>query len=139
MSLNNCRLIELPKVIDVRGNLVFAENSKHIPFDIKRVFYLYGAPVEAKRGGHAHKKLSQFLIPIVGSFDVVLDDGAKKQTFHLDKPFVGLNIEPMVWNELGNFSSGSVCLVLASDLYDEEDYYRNYQQFLTAINKNGKA
>lgn len=133
MSLKNCRQIELPKIVDYRGNLSFIESGEHIPFAIKRVYYLYDVPAGADRGGHAHKDLQQLLIPLAGSFDIQLDDGSEKKTFHLNRPFQGLYISSRVWREINNFSSGSVCLVLASEHYDEEDYYRNYHDFIAAL------
>ena len=129
MRIHNCNLIDLPKITDSRGNLSFIENSRHIPFDIKRVYYLYDVPGGAERGGHAHKKLQQLILAISGSFDVVLDDGVNQKTVSLNRSYQGLYVCPMIWRELKNFSSGSVCLVLASELYDEEDYYRDYSQF----------
>jgi hypothetical protein len=133
MSLENCRIIELPKIYDPRGNLTFVEGSNHIPFDIRRVYYLYDVPGGAERGGHAHKALHQLIVAMSGSFDVILDSGRVKQRFHLNRSYYGLYICPMIWRELDNFSSGSVCMVLASNLYDESDYYRNYSEYITAI------
>lgn len=130
MRLNECSLIELPKVTDRRGNLSFVESGRHIPFDIQRVYHLYDVPAGESRGGHAHKELHQLMIAMSGSFDVCLDDGYLKKTFSLNKPFMGLYICPMIWRELENFSSGAVCMVLASNLYSEQDYYRNYDDFL---------
>jgi dTDP-4-dehydrorhamnose 3,5-epimerase-like enzyme len=129
MSISQCRVIELPRVTDVRGNLTFIEQKKHVPFEIKRVYYVYDVPGGESRGGHAHKTLEQFVIAANGSFDVVLDDGKERRTFHLNRPYIGLYICPMVWRELNNFSSGSVCLVLASDLFSEQDYIRDYSAF----------
>ena len=125
-------MINLPKIRDHRGNLTFIESEGHIPFDIKRVYYVYDVPGGAVRGGHAHKKLHQFIIAISGSFDVVLGDGIKEMRFHLNRPYSGLYVCPMIWRELDNFSSGSVCLVLASNTYTEDDYFRNYSDFLNA-------
>jgi len=133
MSINNCKLIELPKIADARGNLSFIEGSNHIPFDIKRVYYLYDVPGGSERGGHAHKELHQLIIAMSGSFDVVLDDGREKKRHHLNRSYNGLYVCPMMWRELDNFSSGSVCMVLASDKYDEDDYYRDYTEYLAAI------
>jgi hypothetical protein len=132
-KLERCRVVVLPKIADARGNLTFIEGSRHIPFEIRRVYYLYDVPGGASRGGHAHKELSQILIAASGSFDVILDDGFNKQTVHLNKPFEGLYICPMIWRELDNFSSGAVCLVLASHLYDENDYYRDHQKFALGV------
>lgn len=131
-NLNNCNLIDLPKIHDPRGNLTFIEEGEHIPFDIQRVYYLYDVPGGAERGGHAHKGLHQLIIAMSGSFDVVLDDGLEKKRFHLNRSYNGLYVCPMIWRELDNFSSGSVCMVLASNKYDEEDYYRNYSHYLSA-------
>ncbi len=131
--IDKCKLVELPKITDQRGNLTFIESSKHIPFDISRVYYLYDVPGGAERGGHAHKELSQLIIAMSGSFDVVLDDGSQKKRIHLNRPYQGLYICPMIWRELDNFSSGSVCTVLASNAYDENDYYRDYADYLNSL------
>ncbi|MBU6358825.1 MAG: FdtA/QdtA family cupin domain-containing protein [Chloroflexi bacterium] len=133
MSVNNCYLIELPKVSEPRGNLTFIEETRHVPFEIKRTYYLYDVPAGAMRAGHAHKELQQFLIALSGSFDVLLDDGQEKKRYHLNRPYVGLYVCPMVWRELDNFSAGSVCLALASTFFAESDYYREYDAFLRAI------
>jgi dTDP-4-dehydrorhamnose 3,5-epimerase-like enzyme len=130
MPLNNAKLIDFPKISDHRGNMSFVEGKKHIPFDIKRIYYLYDVPKEAQRGAHGHKTLEQIIIAISGSFDFTLDDGYHRKIFSLKKPWQGLYVPPMMWRELDSFSSGSVCLVLASDFYKEEDYYRNYKEFL---------
>jgi WxcM-like, C-terminal len=135
MSLEDCKIIDLPKISDPRGNLTFIEGGQHIPFDIKRVYYLYDVPGGAERGGHAHKALSQLIIAMSGSFDVILDEGGVKKRFHLNRSYQGLYVCPMMWRELDNFSSGSVCMVLASNIYEESDYYRDYNEYLTAINK----
>lgn len=138
MGLEGCYKIELPKITDVRGNLTFIESNRHIPFDISRVYYLYDVPGGAERGGHAHKELQEFIIAMSGSFDVVLDDGYEKKRFHLNRSYYGLYVCSMVWRELDNFSSGSVCMVLASTFYDEADYYRDYQKFITAVQGEGR-
>jgi hypothetical protein len=130
--LSKCTLIELPKIADPRGNLTFIEGGRHIPFDIQRVYYLYDVPGGAERGGHAHKALHQLIIAMSGSFDVVLDDGIDKKRIHLNRSYNGLYVCPMIWRELDNFSSGSVCMVLASNLYGESDYYRDYSEYLAA-------
>jgi hypothetical protein len=135
MNTDFCKIIELPKISDPRGNLTFIEGGNHIPFDIARVYYLYDVPGGAERGGHAHKELSQLIIAMSGSFDVVLDDGIKKKRVHLNRSYYGLYVCPMIWRELDNFSSGSVCMVLASNKYDEADYYRDYNQYLNALGK----
>jgi dTDP-4-dehydrorhamnose 3,5-epimerase-like enzyme len=129
MKLSDCTVIELPKIGDPRGNLTFVEGKRHVPFDIKRVFYLYDVPGGAERGGHALKNCQQFLIAMSGSFDVVLDDGADKQRFHMNRSYYGLYIPPMIWREMDNFSSGAVCLALASTPYDANDYYYDYDEY----------
>ena len=136
--LADCRVIDLTKISDPRGNLRFIEGGQHIPFDIKRVYYLYDVPGGAERGGHAHRQLQQLIITMSGSFDVVLDDGFDKKTFHLNRSYYGLYVCPMIWRELVNFSSGSVCTVLASEHYSEGDYYRDYQGFLADV-KRGRT
>ena len=129
------RIIQLPKVEDVRGNLTFIEENRHIPFEIKRVYYLYDVPGGETRGGHAHKQLQQFIIAASGSFDVVLDDGSSRERYHLNRSYYGLYIPPMTWREIDNFSSGSVCLVLASEYFSEPDYIRDYDVFRECINE----
>ncbi|HSX59239.1 MAG TPA: FdtA/QdtA family cupin domain-containing protein [Tahibacter sp.] len=128
-SLEDCRVIELPKIADPRGNLTFVEGQVHVPFDIARVYYLYDVPGGAERGGHAHRALQQLIIAMSGSFDVLLDDGRSRRQVHLNRSYYGLLVCPMIWRELSNFSSGSVCMVLASHRYDEADYYRDYAVF----------
>jgi hypothetical protein len=125
----NIKLIQIPKIEEPRGNLSVIENDC-IPFVMKRVYYLYDVPSGAERGGHAHKNLQQFLIALSGSFDVVLHNGKEQKTVTLNKPNVGLLIESGTWRELNNFSSGAVCLVLASEVYLEEDYIRDFDTFL---------
>jgi len=132
MPASACRLIPLPKVEDPRGNLTFIEGQHHVPFDIRRVYYLYDVPGGADRGGHAHKTLEQVLIAASGAFDVLVDDGRTRQQFHLNRAYTGLYIPAMHWRELTNFTSGSVCLVLASALYDKGDYLRDYDEFRIA-------
>jgi hypothetical protein len=135
--LDRCKIIDLPKISDPRGNLTFIEGNKHIPFEIKRVYYTYDVPGGSDRGAHAHKDLHQLIVAMSGSFDVVLDDGFNKKRFHLNRSYFGLYVCPMLWRELDNFSSGSVCMVLASNFYDESDYYRDYDEFL--IDARGKS
>lgn len=129
MPLKDCRLIDLPKIEDARGNLTFIEGNNHIPFDIKRVYYLYDVPGGSDRGAHAHKRLHQFMIAMSGSFDVLLDDGNEKKRIHLNRSYFGVYICPMMWRYLDNFSSGAVCMVLASAPYDENEYIRDYDTF----------
>lgn len=126
--MQNIKVIQLPKISDPRGNLSVIENET-IPFSIKRVYYLYDVPSGAHRGGHAHKEQLELLIAVSGSFDVILDDGSNKQRITLNKPNEGLLIPTMIWRELENFSSGSVCLVVASGVFLEEDYIRDYNEF----------
>ena len=135
MPIEHCKLVELPKIVDERGNLTFIESGRHLPFDIKRVYYLYDVPGGASRAAHGHKALHQLMIAMSGSFDVTLDDGRSKQRFHLNRSYQGLYITPMMWRDLDNFSSGAVCMVLASEFYDESDYFRNYDDFLRAAQK----
>jgi dTDP-4-dehydrorhamnose 3,5-epimerase-like enzyme len=132
MNIERCKIIDLPKIQDPRGNLTFIEGSIHIPFHIQRVYYLYDVPGGAERGGHAHKALHQLIVAMSGSFDVILDDGNDKKRIHLNRSYNGLYICPMIWRELDNFSSGSVCMVLASNRYDEDDYYRDYVDYTRA-------
>ena len=133
MSLENVRIVDLTKIHEPRGNLTFIEGGRHIPFDIKRVYYLYDVPGGAERAGHAHKNLHQLVIAMAGSFDIHLDDGHEKKSFHLNRSYFGLYICPMIWRTIDNFSSGSVCMVLASEFYDESDYFRNYEEFIGAV------
>jgi hypothetical protein len=132
MSLKDCRIIELPRVLDNRGNLTFIESGRHVPFELRRVFYLYDVPGGASRAGHALRTCHQFIIASSGSFDVIAADGFQKQRFQLNRSFQGLYLPPLIWREIENFSSGSVCLVLASEFYDVEDYFYEYTEFLRA-------
>ena len=128
-SVNDVKIIEVPTVSDTRGKLAVVENDC-IPFAVKRVYYLYDVPSDSYRGGHAHKNLYQFLIPLSGSFEVLLKDGLTSKKITLNKPNKGLLLVPGIWREIDNFSSGSVCLVLASDVYKEDDYIRNYNDLV---------
>jgi len=136
MSLEDCRIIDLPRVRDPRGNLTFIESGRHLPFEIKRVYYLYDVPGGSTRAGHGHKTLQQLVIAVSGSFDIELDDGSAKRKFHLNRSHCGLYICPMIWRDIDNFSSGSVCMVLASDYHEESDYFRDYDDFLRAAKKS---
>ena len=135
LSIQRCQIVDLPRINDPRGNLTFVEGNRHIPFDIRRVYYLYDVPGGAERGGHAHKALHQLIIAMSGSFDIHLDDGYAKKTIHMNRSYNGLYVCPMIWREIDNFSSGAVCMVLASDYYDEQDYYRDYDTFLSDAKK----
>jgi hypothetical protein len=132
-NINDCKVVVLPKINDPRGNLTFIEGNNHVPFDIKRIFYLYDVPTEESRGAHAHLRLHQFLICLAGSFDVAVDDGEFVATIHLNRPWKGLHIPPMIWAAEVNFDPGSLCLVLTSDTYDESDYIRDYDQFISLM------
>ena len=128
-TIQNCKIVFIPKIVDPRGNLSVIENDV-IPFKIKRVYYLYDVPSGAERGGHSHKEQQEFLVALSGSFDVILNDGNQQKTITLNKPFEGLLITNEIWRELKNFSSGAVCLVIASDVFEEEDYIREFKEFL---------
>ena len=132
--LDECKIVNFPKVTDVRGNLSFIEQNNQVPFEIRRVYYLYDVPVGATRGGHAHRGLHQVIIALSGSFDVVLDDGFKKRTFFLNRPHYGLYVPPRIWRELEDFSSNSVALSIVSEVYDESDYIRDYDTFKSLVN-----
>ncbi len=134
MSIDRCHVTDLPRIMDARGNLSYIEGPSSVPFDIQRVYYLYDVPGGADRGAHAHKALHQLVVALSGAFDVVLDDGKNKKLVRLDRAYKGLYICPMIWRTLHNFSSGAVCLVLASERYDEADYIRDYDSFLEAVN-----
>ena len=139
MGLSKCKIIDLPRITDRRGNLTFIEEDRHVPFDIKRVYYLYDVPGGATRAGHAHKTLQELIIAVSGSFDVILNDGLKRKRVPLNRAYCGLYIPSMIWRELENFSTGSVCLVLASELYDEDDYIRDYEAFVEYAKKENAS
>ena len=129
-TIHDCKLVDLRKISDPRGNLTVIEVNEDIPFDIKRVYYLYDVPGGESRGAHAHKKLYQLLVAVNGSFSVALSDGKERVTYYLKRPYYGLLIVPGIWRDLDDFSSGSVCLCLASEHYEAEDYIRDYNEFL---------
>lgn len=129
------RLINLSKIIDPRGNLTVVEQNIDVPFEIKRAYWTYDVPSGECRGGHAHKEQLELVVALSGSFDVTLDDGQNKETYHLNHPYQGLLIPTMIWRTLEDFSSGAVCFVLASDLFDEDDYIREYDEYLAAISQ----
>lgn len=133
------KIIELPKIIDPRGNLTVAESMKNVPFDIKRVYWVYDVPGGEHRGGHAHKQCKELLIAVSGSFTVTLDNGKEKHTYLLNHPYQGLFIDTDTWRTLDDFSSGAVCLVIASEKFEEEDYIRNYDKYLEYVNNKPKA
>ena len=129
-NIYNCSVLTLPKIHNRSGNITALNNSIDLPFNIQRVYYLYDIPGGELRGGHAHKELHQLIVSVSGSFDITLDDGLNKKTVSLNRPYYGLHVIPGIWRELSNFSSGAVCLVLASQKYDENDYIRNYSDFI---------
>jgi dTDP-4-dehydrorhamnose 3,5-epimerase-like enzyme len=126
----DCHIIHFPKIYNRAGNITPIQNGIEVPFDVKRVYYLYDIPGGESRGAHAHQKLQQVIVAASGSFDVTLDDGKNKKTINLNRPYFGLHIHPGMWRDISNFSSGAICLVLASEVYDENDYLRDYEEFL---------
>ena len=130
MNVSNCRIVELPKFLDKRGNLSFAEQLKHVPFKIERTYWIYDVPGGEARGGHAYKNNQEFVIALSGSFDVVIDDGEKKQVLSLNRSYYGLYVPNGLWREMRNFSTNALALVLSSTSYSEEDYIRSYDEFL---------
>ena len=130
MSINECTIITFPKIADRRGNLSFIEGNRHVPFPIKRVFYVYDIPSAQDRGAHAHRSLQELVVCLSGSLEVRLDDGQNKKVLRLNRPWQGLFIPPMIWTSYGDFDPGTVYIVLASEYYEEEDYYRDYNIFL---------
>ncbi|HEY5982265.1 MAG TPA: FdtA/QdtA family cupin domain-containing protein [Anaerolineales bacterium] len=137
MNSRKCKILELPKMTDPRGNLSFVEGSRHIPFEIQRIFYLYDVPSGARRAGHALRKCQQFIVAMSGSFDLIVDYGSSRERFNLNRSDCGLYIPPMVWREIENFSTNSVCLVLASEFYDIDDYVDVYSDFLKTVGAEG--
>lgn len=135
VAIKNCKIVDLPKIPDARGNLTFIENSKHIPFEIKRVFYIYDVPGGESRAQHANINTEQLIIAVSGSFDVSIDDGCKKSKFKLNRAHYGLYVPKMMWRGIENFSSGAVCLVLASSSYSKDDYIREYDEFIKKSKK----
>ena len=135
MGLEQCKLLEFPKITDHRGNLTFVEGDQHIPFQVQRVFYVYDIPSGESRGAHAHKTLQQVVICLSGSLDVSLDDGEDQRTVHLNRPWMGLYIPSMIWAWEGNFDPGTVYMVLASAHYNEADYHRDYEVFVQAVHR----
>ncbi len=134
MNTNEGRIINLPKLVDPRGNLTVAEEFRHVPFKVSRVYWTYDVPAGESRGGHAHKHCREFIIAVSGSFSVTLDNGrGTRETFHLNHPYQGLLVETAVWRTLDDFSSGAVCLVLASDPFDESDYWYDYDEFIKSV------
>jgi hypothetical protein len=139
-TIYDCSVIELPRIHSLSGNLTPVYGGLHIPFDIARVYYLYDIPGGETRGGHAHRRLQQLIVAASGSFDVLLDDGVNRKVVNLNRPYFGLYLPHLIWRELLNFSSGGICLVLASEFYDESDYYRDYDEFVLdarALRANG--
>ena len=129
-SVHDCKVSDLPKIGERKGSITPIYGGEHVPFEIKRVFFLYDVPGGESRGAHAHKKLHQFIVSVMGAFDVVMDDGKENRRVRLDRAYYGLHIPPMIWAHEENFSSGGICLVLTSELYDENDYIRDHQEFL---------
>jgi dTDP-4-dehydrorhamnose 3,5-epimerase-like enzyme len=132
MVLEECRIIDLPKIADPRGNLTFVEGSRHVPFTIRRAYWIYDVPGGESRGGHSYKTLQELIIAVSGSLDVVIDDGREKKVIPLNRSYFGLYVPHGIWRELVNFSTNSLCMILASEVYREEDYIRDYRQFLAS-------
>ena len=129
-AIADCKLLTLPKIHNLAGNITSINEMIEVPFPIKRVYYLYDVPGGESRGGHAHRKLQQLIIAASGSFDVTIDDGRNKKTVQLNRPYFGLHLVPGIWRDISNFSSGAICLVLASELYSQEDYIREHEEFI---------
>lgn len=131
----DCNIIHFPRIQDRAGNITPVQNGIEVPFDVKRIYYLYDIPGGEDRGAHAHKRLQQLIIAASGSFDITIDDGRNKKTVQLNRPYFGLHIRPGMWRNISNFSSGAICLVLASEQYDRSDYLRTYDEFLNYVNE----
>ncbi len=131
MNVQDCKIIELPKVSDPRGNLTFIEGNRNIPFTIKRAYWIYDVPGGEVRGGHSYRTLQELIVAVSGSFDVVVDDGRERRVFSLNRSYYGLYVPNMIWRDLENFSTNSLCLILASEVYSEADYIRDYGEFQT--------
>lgn len=138
-TIFDCHLVHFNKIHNRSGNLTAVENGIDIPFDVKRVYYLYDVPGGESRGAHAHKNLQQIIIAASGAFDVTIDDGRNKKTVSLNRPYMGLHLKPGIWRELNNFSSGAICLVLASEVYSVEDYLRDYEIFVEHKNNDNTS
>lgn len=136
-SIFDCNIIHLPKIHSRQGNITPVQNNVNIPFEVKRIYYLYDIPGGESRGAHGHKELESLIIAVSGSFDITIDDGFNKKTVQLNRPYLGLNLKPGMWRDISNFSSGAICLVLASEKFDKNDYLRNYNDFLK-FKKNAK-
>ena len=137
MTINDCKLIELPRFLDARGNLSFAEQNNHIPFEIKRTYWIYDVPGGEARGGHAYRNNQEFIVALSGAFDVIVDDGKQKKTFSLNRSYYGLYVPAGMWREMTNFSTNSFALEFGSTHYDKADYIRDYEQFLN-LKRNGE-
>lgn len=137
MTINDCKLIELPRFLDARGNLSFAEQNNHIPFEIKRTYWIYDVPGGEARGGHAYRNNQEFIVALSGAFDVIVDDGKQKKTFLLNRSYYGLYVPAGIWREMTNFSTNSFALEFGSTYYDKTDYIRDYEQFLN-LTRNGE-
>jgi hypothetical protein len=135
VTVTDCGIIDLPRINDPRGNLTFIEGTRHIPFTIRRTYWIYDVPGGEIRGGHSYRTLQELIIAVSGSFDVVVDDGSNKRVFSLNRSYYGLYVPNLIWRDLENFSTNSLCLILASDIYSESDHVRDYGQFLAMKGK----
>ena len=136
MSLSSCKFINIPIFKDKRGSLSFLQSFQNIPFNIQRIYYIYDVPEYVIRGNHAHKNLEQLFVPINGCFDIKLDDGSESMIYHLDSNDKGLYVSSMIWRQMFNFSKNSICLVIASEMYSEDDYIRDYEEFVRSLDKS---